>query len=79
MRLGLVLEIKTFVHLANIQGLLMGLMLEDQLLEIKECSFMVDALSELYLRLPSMWRICLLTVITLQVLDHKLYLESLLE
>lgn len=40
---------------------------------------MRDALSELDLRLPSMRRVGLLAVVALQVLDHELHLERLLQ
>ena len=57
----------------------MRVVLQDQLLEKQEGSLVMDALPQLHLRLPSVRRISLLTVVTLQILDQKLDLERLLE
>ena len=78
MTVVLVLEVQPIVHLPDANGLLMGVVLQDHLLEEEECAFVVDALSHLDLRDPGMGCPGLLAVITLLVLHDKLNLESLL-
>mmetsp|Transcript_13990 Transcript_13990/g.17713 ORF Transcript_13990/g.17713 Transcript_13990/m.17713 type:complete len:292 (-) Transcript_13990:31-906(-) len=77
--LGLVLEVETFVHLLDADGLLVSSMAQNQLLQKHERPLVGHALSHLDLSLPSMRRVGLLTVITLQVLNDELNLEGLLE
>jgi hypothetical protein len=62
----------------DINTLLRRIMLQDQLLQEQECSLVIDPLSYLHLRLPEMWCVYTLTVVTLQVLDRKFYDKSLL-
>ena len=57
----------------------MRVVLQNQLLEIQEGSFVVDALPQLHLRLPSVRCICLLAVVTLKILHEKFDLECLLK
>lgn len=57
----------------------MRVVFQDQLLKVKEGAFVMDALSELDLRHPSMRCVRLFTVVALQIIDNKLNLESLLQ
>lgn len=66
------------MHLPDTNGFLMGVVLENELLQEQEGPLVKHALSELHLGLPCMRRVCLLTVVALQVLHHKLHLEALL-
>ena len=79
MRLLLVLEVQSFVHLLDSDGLFVGLVTQDQLLQEQEGSLVVHALSDLHLCLPGMRCVGDLAIITLQILHHKLNLECLLE
>ena len=47
MRVVLVLEVKSIVHLSDIDGLFGGIMLQNHLFKVKECAFVVDTLSHL--------------------------------
>ena len=78
-RVLLVLEIETVMDLSNGDGFFVGVVSHDHLFQIEESTLMVDALSELDLRLPSMGRVGLLTVRALQVRNDELNLESLLK
>lgn len=65
MRLLFVLEVKTVVHLNDVDCLLMCIVLENELLEVEECTLVVHTLSQLDLSLPCMGRISLLTIVAL--------------
>lgn len=49
----------------NIAAFFCGIMLENELFKEQECSFVVDLLSDLYLRLPEMRRVNSLTIFAL--------------
>ena len=78
-RLVLELEINTVVHLLDAQTLLGRVVLDDQLLEEQERALVVDSLSKLHLRDPQVRRVGLLAVVALEVHDHELDDEALLE
>ena len=69
--------VATFFAL-NVTAFLCGIMLEDELFKEQECSFMVDLLSNLHLRLPQMRRVNSLAILTLQILNKKFNNKSLL-
>ncbi len=54
MRLLLVLEVESLMHLLDSDGLLVGLVAQNELLKEQEGAFMMNTLSDLDLRLPSM-------------------------
>ena len=60
-------------------ALLLHVVLEDQLLQEKECALVLDFLSDLDLTLPEMRRVSLLALIALQVLDDELDHKGLLQ
>jgi hypothetical protein len=41
----LVMEVEAIMHLSDVDGLLMGIMSENHLLQEQECALVVDALS----------------------------------
>jgi len=77
--LTFVLEVEALSALSNGDGFIMGTVSQNELLQVQEGAFMMNALPHLDLCLPCMRRVRLLTVITLLVLDGKFDLESLLE
>ena len=78
-----VLELKVYtlttILLSYIDALLLSIMLQYHLLKEKECSFVINFLSNLDLWLPEMRRVCLFTIITLQILNNEFHYKSLLE
>lgn len=74
-----VLEVEPLVHLSNANGLLVGVVLQNELLQEHERALVEYTLSQLHLGCPGMRRVRLLTVVALQVLHYKLHLEALLE
>ena len=58
---------------------LLSVVLKDELLQKEECSFVVDRLSDLHLRLPQVRRVGTLTIVTLQILNNKFNYKLLLE
>lgn len=73
------LEIEAIVFFPDSNAFLLGTVLENQLLQEQECSLMIDNLTYLHLWLPVMRRICLLAILTLQILHDKLHHKSLLQ
>jgi hypothetical protein len=79
MRFVLELEIKSIVHVLDIQAFLGSIMLNNELFKKEEGSFVINSLSNLDLSNPQMRSVCLLTVWALLICDNKLYDETLLK
>lgn len=77
-RLLLILEVQTFVHLPDCQSPIVRVVLHNHLFQVEESALMVHTLSELDLGAPCVWSVGLLAIIALQVLYDELNLESLL-
>jgi len=75
----LVLEVQSFGSLLDTNGLLVSLVLQNQLLEEQKGALMAYTLADLNLRGPRVWCPCLFAVVALLVCDHKLHLERLLQ
>jgi len=65
MRLALKLEIKTIMHLFNVQAFLCSVMLNDKLLQEQESSLVIDTLTKLHLSDPQVRCVSLLTIVAL--------------
>jgi hypothetical protein len=76
--LTLVLEVKTIRHFFNSDCLLVSIVLQDELFEEQESTFVVHSLSELNLSHPGMRSPLLLAIITLQVSHFEFHYEGLL-
>ena len=72
-------EVETIAHLLDGDGVLLGSVLEDKLLEEEEGPLMRDLLADLDEGLPGVLRSELGAVTTLRVLDDILHLEYLLK
>ena len=79
MRIILELKVETVVHFSNSLCLFVRVMLQDQLFQVEESPFVVNSLSDLHLRNPSMRRVGLFTVVALEVRHNEFNLERLLE
>lgn len=79
MRFVLKLKINSIMHLLNAQTFFSSIVLNDQLFEEQESTFVVDSLSKLNLCDPQMRRVRLLAVIALQVNYHEFNDEALLK
>jgi len=79
MRITLVLEIKPVWSLNNTNCFLMGVVLQNQLLQKQKCTLVSNSLPHLNLASPGVRCPCLLTIFALLVLNHEFYLESLLK
>ena len=77
----LVLEVQAMASFAllDTHALVLGVVLQHQLLKEEECPFVINFLSHLHLRLPQMWCVSPLAVLTLQISHHQFDNESLLQ
>ena len=75
----LVLEVQTVGAFFDSNGLLVSIMLQDQLLEVKEGALVRNSLTTLNLGGPRMRCVGNLAVVALQVGHDELYLEGLLQ
>ena len=73
------MKVKAVGTLSDVQGLLVGVVLEDELLKEQERAFVVHSLADLGLGDPRVRSPLLLTVVALQVRDDKLDHKRLLE
>jgi hypothetical protein len=77
--LGLVLEIKTIVHLANLEGFFVRVVSKDELFEEQKCPLVVHSLANLDESDPLMRGPGCLAVFALLILNGELYHELLLQ
>jgi hypothetical protein len=71
-------KIKTVFHFLDRDGVLLGIMLENELLKVEESPFMGDFLSNLYKGLPSVFGSESCAIGTLPMLNKVFDLEGLL-
>lgn len=72
-------EVKAVFGLADVDGIAVGIMFEDQLFEVEESAFVGDLLADLHARTPGVCGIGFRAVGTLVIGHNVLYLETLLE
>jgi hypothetical protein len=65
--------------LLNTKAFFCCIMLDNELLKEKECSLMINSLSELSLSYPSVRSVRLFTIIALQIINYEFYHEILLQ
>lgn len=73
-----VVEIDAIVFSGDLKDFVIDAMLEDQLLDVVECLFMVDVLSDLHYGTPSVWSELFFAVIALSIGLDKLSYKGLL-
>ena len=71
------MKVHTILHLLHLQHLIVGVMLENYLLQEVKSLFMFNVLADLHGGYPSVWRELLPAIITLQVSLDKLHDDCL--